>query len=164
MIKPKFNPTNAPESEVHARGRYALADDWLPNEEPLRIFRLEERERVINGLGITASSIVTCGNLGAMGLYDPRLHLLSRHESRGSSPFVSFGSSVLVRQLVQDHEWGIDPVVVEAEIGARRSLVHPLISEVLLVGGLSPDEFIAAHEVDDFIDGLENSSIPTKRT
>jgi hypothetical protein len=113
-----------------------------------------KRERVINGLGITASAIVSFGNLGPQGIgrYDPGLHLLSRYEDRIGSPFVSFGSSAFVRRLVEDHQWGQDPVVIEAQIEPGRALVHPTIPEILLVGGLSPDEFVATHEVQDFVD------------
>lgn len=154
MITPKFNPTGAPGSEVYARGRYSASNIWLPNTDSLSIFRLEERERVINGLGITASSIVNFNNLGlsGMGTYDPASHLLSRHENRIDSPFVSFGSNTFVRQLVEYHQWGQDPVVIEARIEPGRALVHPTIPEILLVGGLSSDEFITTHEVQDFVD------------
>lgn len=153
MIIPSFNPTDASESEVYARDRRSANNTWLPNAEPLSIFRLEERERVINGLGITASAIVKFRNLGpqGMGMYDPALHLRSRHESREDSPFVSFGDRAFVRKLVVDYKWGQDPIVVEAHVAAGRSLVNPMFPEVLLVGGLSPDEFVATHEVQDFI-------------
>jgi hypothetical protein len=44
MITPKFNPTDAPESEVYARDRYSSSNIWLSNTDSLSIFRLEERE------------------------------------------------------------------------------------------------------------------------
>lgn len=156
MITPKFNPTNAPESEIYARDRYASGNEWLSNSESLRLFRLEERERVISGLGITAASIVKTDSLGAMGLYNVGRHLQSRFEDRqfhdALSPFVSFSIDPnLIGYMIKDCGWGDDPVVVEARIDPGRALVKQGNPEVLLVGGLSPDEFIVSHEPRQFL-------------
>ena len=64
---------------------------------------------------------------------------------------MSFGSRIFVRQLIALHGWGEDPVIVEAQIKPGRALVQPMLPEILLVGGLAPEEFVATHEVDDFI-------------
>lgn len=44
MITPKFNPSDAPKSEVYAVNRYSASNEWLPNSDRMRIYRLEERE------------------------------------------------------------------------------------------------------------------------
>lgn len=85
-----------------------------------------------------------------MGLYDPDRHLLSSYKDRIHSPFVSFGNSTLVCELIENYGWGHDPVVIKANVGAGRALVKPGFSEVLLVGGLAPEEFVRTYEPEQF--------------
>lgn len=118
-----------------------------------------KRERVINGLGLVACSIIRENCLGSTGIgfYDPALHLLSTHESRYShvkpSPFVSFSQYGSFMNYLIEQKWGADPVVVEAEVSAGRGLIRSNNSEFLLVGGLAPEEFVRTHEVDEFTRG-----------
>lgn len=46
MITPKFNPSDAPKSEIYAVG-FCPSGEWSLNKEALEIFRLEERESLM---------------------------------------------------------------------------------------------------------------------
>jgi hypothetical protein len=173
-VTPTFNPTNAPEDQVYARGR--APEDMRPHTRPhsefdpdrelIDIWRIEERARVISGLGLVASRLTVDNNLGDVEGFDSVKHLSSNHEGRGTdadrtTPFVSFASDpeYMAENLILTRGFGVkgdrDPVVVHTKVHPSRVLTKGLNreSEVLLLGGVAPDEFHGAYEVGDFVAG-----------
>ncbi len=171
-IEPRFNPTNAPESEVYARGRrlnphfdigWKPHSDFETSEEYVDIVRVMERELVESGLGLVASRIVLENSLGDFDKVELADHTASTHERRmsgeQSTPFISFASDVrhLVERIVLRHGYGLqegqDGVIVHARVHPSRLLTpgagdHP---EVLLVGGVAPEEYVDTQNVADFV-------------
>ncbi|HMI09325.1 MAG TPA: hypothetical protein VK497_02900 [Candidatus Saccharimonadales bacterium] len=171
-ITPRFNPTDAPNHEVHPKDfrldpsedfGFKPYSDFHPESDGVDIYRLEQRERVVNGLGITASRIVQVGTLHDSGGLHPADHMFTHPDIRSkpdkSTPYVSFATDpdFIVRKLILGLGWGLkdgsDSVVVKARVQPDRILAPGggKQSEVLLVGGVSPEEYERTYEIDDFV-------------
>jgi len=182
-VVPMFNPTAAPEDQIYARSRAPdVLRSWgiLPKSEwgdtqPVEMWRLVERSTLEDGTGLVSSRILQESTLGDVERFDPRRHYASHHEARmadsgASTPFVSFPTDP--QDLAENallHGFGIeggrDSVVVRVSVDPDRvlSLSKAKTSEVLLLGGVAPEEFSAAFSVKGFIDKFvpEDSQITT---
>ena len=164
---------------MRIRSRYHDAV-WLPKSRlhpndvnaQETLFRFEQRERVINGLGLTAhafSDPERATDFFRKPSFDPRPHLLSNHASRWlhttPSPFVSFTDRP--SRLFAD--WAGDGganVVVEVKVNPDRFLVNSsdgFFGEVLLLGGVFPDELVAVHSLAFWKQRYLQSSSPTSK-
>ena len=175
-IQPIFNPTNIPEDQLYARGIRVDASrdlglrphsDFEPDLESIEIWRLERRERVESGLGLIASRAAISGTLGDIKSFNLFKHLSSSFESRAdaqtATPFVSFSADPehLAKSLILRRGFGVsgglDSVVVRAKVHPSRVLSGAdSKEEMLLVGGLSPDEYLGVQEVNEFVDAHVN--------
>ncbi len=176
-IQPKFNPTGAPEADVYPvanidpavlekRGDIRVPTRLLPDGSPdpdhrISLWRVEQRSRVEDGTGITSSRVLA-GHSAAepVGRHELNRHLSSSNESRvpGSgkeTSYVSFITSAkALGNMALRNGYGLkgfhDAVVVEASVHPSR-LVYGPSQEILLTGGLSPDEYVGAHDVKELI-------------
>jgi len=117
----------------------------------------------VDGTGMVSSSVLQNNTLGDIENIEPVTHLLSNHDRRMSSdakatPFVSFATDPgnLAKDILSRGfgiKGGRDPVVVQAVVAPDRVLTmgKKKEPEVLLIGGVAPNEFVAAYEVKDFI-------------
>lgn len=70
-VKPKFNPSNAPDSEIYVHGRRPnktdsgkrLRSEWTDSQDPVEIWRIVEKDKLIDGTGIVSSRVVSTGVL-----------------------------------------------------------------------------------------------------
>lgn len=175
---PVFNPTNAPAEEIYAAGKRLENGGWKPHSdvepdlEAVDVWRLERKDKIRDGLGLVASSIALGGTLGDFANFEMHKHMASNQERRatpeGATPFVSFSMDpeYVAKNLVLKHGFGVkhglDSAVVHARVHPSRLMSAHQKEEVLLVGGLAPDEYVATHEVGDFVAAHvdENEEVP----
>lgn len=171
-ITPSFNPTGASDDEVYARNRiprgmhrgWALRSTWTDDPEPVVMWRIVERSKLEDGTGLTSSRILQSNSVGDVEKFRSAKHLASMHDTRMSgedkaTPFVSFSTDPerLAKQYILRHGFGIkgglDSVVVRVHVDPNRVITgrKNKCEEVLLLGGVAPDEFDAAYSVADFI-------------
>jgi hypothetical protein len=171
-ITPAFNPTEAPAEEIFARNRaprslrpaMAPASEWRSDDRPVRMWRIVERAKLEDGTGLVSSSILQRNSVGDVETFNPVLHLASNHEGRmagegSSTPFVSFSTdpAKLARDVILKHGFGIkdgrDSVVVEVGVDSARVISGSFkkAPEVLLLGGVAQEEYVAAYDVADFV-------------
>lgn len=169
MIEPKFiHPGNG--ENIYPRGMRLDPDydlGWKPysdferNVASVDVVRVLEREWVENGLGLVASKVALQGTLGDLSNIRLTDHMASDHKSRqeNPTPFVSFSTNPadLAEKIILRHGYGIQReqkgVIVQAAVHPER-LISPGgggQSEVLLVGGVAPDEFRGVQGVADFV-------------
>lgn len=171
-IAPSFNPTNAPDTDIYARDRMPrvtqsgkkIRSQWPDGNEPVTMWRIVERKKLEDGTGITASRILTTGSLGDVEGFDDKLHYASNHHQRleeadAGTPFVSFSTDPqdLAENLILQKGFGLkdgrDSVVIQVHVDPGRVLTGPNKKEpeVLLLGGVAPNEYVAAYDVADFV-------------
>jgi hypothetical protein len=179
-VQPTFNPTDAPEDQIYADAqrpaglpRIKPHSEHRPDSDLVDIWRIEERERVRSGLGLVASRILLKNTIGDIADGSATRHMASNYDSRAeggqeATPFVSFTTDPedFTRNLVLRHGFGLkdgrDSVVVHARVDPSRVLTRGenKEDEVLLVGGVSPDEHVGTYEVPDFV----NRALPPEAT
>ncbi len=175
-IKPAFNPTHAPVEEIYARNRVPtqlrelgtkVRSEWEDTNAPVIMWRIVERAKLEDGTGLVSSSILQKNSLGNVEEFSPIKHLLSHDQGRMSNPdaatpFISFSTDPqnLATDVILKHGFGIkdgrDSVVVQVQVDPGRVLTGPgkKDPEVLLLGGVAPDEYVAAYSVEDFINNV----------
>lgn len=162
------NPENvfvtAPRFEEGKGYSYKPHTDFEPDAEYIDVYRLEQRQRVAEGVGIMASRSLIEGTVGEVTSKDVRRHLSSSAKKRNTpetaTPFVSFTTDPegLVKGLILRHGFGLrdgsDSVIVKARVHPSRLLSHGAgkQEEVLLMGGVAPEEHQDIHELQDFIE------------
>jgi hypothetical protein len=183
-VQPKFNPTGAPESEIYARGRVSEGlrhigskprSEWVNSTEPVKMWRIVERSKLEDGTGLVASRVLQQNSLGDVEGFDPVKHLASHDAGRmndpeAATPFVSFATDpqYLASNMIVRTGFGIrdgrDSVVVQVEVDPSRVITGSDAKEpeVLLLGGVAPDEYTAAYSVADFIqNAMPNQEVRT---
>lgn len=170
-IEPTFNPSNAPNTEIYAHGRRPrttesgkkLRSEWSDDTEPVEIWRIVEKDRLLDGTGIVSSQVVSKGTLGDIENYEDTAHYHSNHEGRlanehSLTPYVSFSTDPEdLAKIIVRRGFGVkagrDSVVVRALVAPDRIMTGslPKESEIVLVGGLAPDEYQAAYSVESFV-------------
>lgn len=171
-IMPKFNPSGVPDEEIYVRGVSlkkpgpfsSLHSELTGDTDKVEMWRVVERERVIDGTGLISSSILLDGSVGDLEEFDTVKHLTSNHTKRttkpgAATPFISFSTDpvFLAHTVILRHGFGIkdgsDSVIVRVKVDPDRVVTHgrKKEEEVLLIGGVSPSEYIAAYEVSDFV-------------
>jgi hypothetical protein len=175
-IRPTFNPSGAPKSEIYAHGRQPrttqtgkrLRSDQTDSKQPVEVWRLLERSKLEDGTGLVSSRVLLTGSLGDIENYDDSEHYhsydaLRTTDPKRTSPYVSFSTDPanlaknLVLQKGQGVKGGRDSVVVRALVAPDRVLTGTAGEkepEVVLVGGLAPDEYQAAYSVEDFVNTM----------
>ena len=176
---PSFNPTGAPDDEIYVRDRVPdrLRHVMLPRSEwiaqgkaedgPVEMWRIVERTKLEDGTGLVSSSVLQAGTVGDVESFSRVNHSGTNHEGRMSSaeaatPFVSFSTDpiYLARTMIAGYGFGVsggrESVVVRAVVDPGRVLTTPNKKdhEVLLMGGLAPEEYVAAYGVEDFVRNL----------
>jgi hypothetical protein len=187
-LQPTFNPSNAPDDQIYAKGVKlpdSPAKNWgfkphselHPDADQVDIYRIVERDLVASGVGLVASRIVDTGSLGdRTELGDLKFkmqdHMASSHQKRvetgRTTPFVSFSSRPedLADSVIGGSGFGVkdgsDSVVVHARVAPDRILSAPGADgrEDLLVGGVSPEEYQTAYEIDDFVSAYGSPDQP----
>ncbi len=174
-ITPIFSVGMSPDDQAYGSAPLSsqMSGRWMPYHEvgsvdkPVELWRLEDRDRVVSGLGLVSSRALLESNVGSLDDVRRVDHLASNFESRRDginrfgkyrpSPFISFSANPrhLAEKVIIRHGFGLnsgrDSVVLRAQINQDR-LVNGLGSEeVLLWGALSPSEYMEAYEIDDFI-------------
>jgi alpha-ketoglutarate-dependent taurine dioxygenase len=167
-IQPNFNPTGVPEASIYAtltEGHIApqpAQDGTIDPNQPITVYRVEQRDRVADGTGLTSSRILARGSVAEPIPREERLrHLSSSYATRApgsgkETSYVSFSRSARdLGRMVLQNGYGLmadhDAVIVEAQVTPNRLVSGPS-HEVLLVGGVAPSEYVTAHEVRDFVD------------
>jgi len=172
-IEPTFNPTHSPESEIYARDRvpdsfrglnWKTRAEWSGDKEPVVLWRVVDRAKLKDGTGLVSSRVLLSNSLGDVEGFASEKHMVSHHDKRMSdpelaTPFVSFSSDPtdLAKTVILRHGFGIkdgrDSVVVRVHADPHRVITekNDKSSEVLLTGGVSPDEYVAAYSVADFV-------------
>lgn len=174
-ITPTFNPTGASSEEIYATGRASrlmkLHAEQVNDREPIEVWRIVDRTRLIDGTGITSSQILLDGTLGDIEMFNVDRHFggatsaTTSHESRTSdprnaTPFVSFSTDpkFLAQSIAKGFgtSEGRDSVVIRATVDPDRFVSHGQNKEkeVYLVGGLAPDEYTEAYNPADFVDAM----------
>ncbi len=181
-ITPPFSPTNAPVEEIYARNRVPMSmrsyghapHSEFDHTEPVDIWRIVDRMRLKDGSALVSSQILHHGTVGDIENFDGMKHYGTHHESRDFSgketPFVSFVTDP--EGLAEDYilragfgvKGGRDSVVVRVKVDPSRVITHGQKKDtggVLLIGGVAPDEYVAAYEIADFVSTLvpENRAI-----
>jgi hypothetical protein len=183
-VTPAFNPSDASEEEIYARGRVpeslrrlgeATHAELTGNSEPVEMWRIVERKRLKDGSGLASSRVLYDRTLGKVEEFDAVKHLASNHERRvadpgAATPFVSFSTDPrsLAERVILRHGFGVkggrDSVVVKVQVDPSRVITRgeQKESEVLLIGGVAPEEYVAAYEVSDFVARLvPNEAVST---
>lgn len=170
-VVPSFNPTEAPATEIYAFGRvpesfrtigWTTRAEHTGSDEPVDMWRIVERSRVEDGSGLVSSKILQSNELGDVEGFDSVAHLASHHDKRMSepdkaTPFVSFSTDPeYLARTILSRGFGVgegrNPIVVQTRVSPDRLLTNSQrkAEEVLLIGGVAPEEFVAAYEVSDF--------------
>lgn len=173
-ITPTFNPTEVPDDQVYV-GAYEIMGDLGPyafgphrslsgSTEPVVAWRIVEKARLQDGSGITSSKVLGGEGVTSLDKSDIRKHMASNQASRvdeAETPFVSFTTDPeMFADFIERHQFGTgegqDSVVIRALVEPDRVLSNGSnkAHEVLLLGGLAPNEYQAAYEVDDFITAM----------
>jgi len=147
-----------------AGSRITIRSKLTDDPRPVEMWRIVERSKLLDGTGLVASRILHDNTLGDVEGFDDTKHLLSYHERRvadkdASTPFVSFSTDPenLAEQVILRHGFGIkggrDSVVVRVRVDPSRVITSPANKdpEVLLLGGVAPEEYIDAYDVADFV-------------
>jgi len=167
-VKPEFNPTNAPEEEIFARGRAPKGRkthaEVTGSSDPVEAWRIVERSRLIDGTALVSSSILLNNSVGNIEGMDAVRHSGTDHEKRMSgqgkaTPFVSFTTDpeFLAKSAVLGGGFGVrngrDSVVVQITVDPDRIVSdgRNKSEEVLLVGGVAPSEYTTAYNIEDFV-------------
>lgn len=180
-VEPIFNPTNAPEDEIYAKGKVpasmrkiglATHEELTGSNEPVEMWRIVERKALQDGTGLSASSILTNGSLGNVEEFDSTKHLASNHakrvaDSEKATPFVSFSTDPehLAKTMILRHGFGVadgrDSVIVRVKVDPNRVITggQKKQQEVWLLGGVAPDEYIAAYDINDFVNTMAPESV-----
>jgi hypothetical protein len=174
-VLPRFNPTNIALEDIYVRDR--VPDSMRPHAAPhsefnddaasVEMWRIVDRSRLVDGTGLVSSRILLDGTVGDIEKFNAIKHLSSHHDSRVSSselatPFVSFSTDPqnLAKDIILKHGFGIkdgrDSVVVRVRVDPSRVITggRNKTAEVLLLGGVAPEEYEAAYEVSDFVENL----------
>ncbi len=151
--KVNFNPADLEDRDIRFVDRWH-GSDWRSASyvdgfriAPARLYRLDKRERVLNGLGITSHALSDPERARSFlrsPLFDPKEHYSgTNYESRARrgamSPFVSFADKPGFFSLVHPSWFEGDNVIVEAEVLPGRYLINitgDSLGERLLLGGL----------------------------
>lgn len=180
-ITPNFNPTNVPDEGVYASAYDVIGDlggyivgshrSLSGSTDPIKMWRIVDRKRLQDGSGITSSRVLAGEAVTSIDKTDLRNHMASTHEGRSEgkvTPFVSFTTDPqMFAEFIGRHQFGTqdehDSVVISVLVNPDRVLSNGRNKEheVLLLGGLSPDEYQAAYEVDDFINAMSPQAAPT---
>lgn len=169
-ITPTFNPTQATESEVYARDRVPRDLEWktwadqFGETEPPVLWRVVDRAKLQDGTALVSSRILLDNGLGDVEGFNPNLHLLSYDTKRMSdpalaTPYISFSTDpqdlakIVILKYGFGVKWGQDAVVVKVQADPHRVVTEnrKKSTEVLLVGGVAPTEYVAAYEINDFL-------------
>jgi hypothetical protein len=176
-ITPVFNPTSAPDGEVYARGRVpvsaqrrnlALRSEWQPDDPtPVTAWRIVERSMVEDGTGLVSSSVLHGNSVGDVEGFNFRKHQASSHQRRMESedvatPLISFSTDPeqlvdIIKRLKFGVGEGRDSVVVQVRVDPDRLITgkEPKCVEVFLLGGVAPEEYVAAYSMDAFVGKFE---------
>lgn len=171
-LVPAFNPTGAPTGEIYAHSKvpesfrrlhHKTYAEIMGIEEPVEIWRIAEKGRVVDGTALVSSRILQDNSLGNVESFKAAVHLASNHEGRMASPdkatpFISFATDprslakVILRRGFGLKE-GRDPVIVRVHVDPSRVITpgRRKEPEVLLIGGVAPEEYVAAYSVADFV-------------
>lgn len=178
-ITPNFNPTEVPEEDVFVRAHDVIGDlgshtlgphrSLSGSTDPVVVWRIVDKKRLQDGSGITSSRVLSGEGITLIDKTDTRNHGASTHESRAegrATPFVSFTTDPEnFSKFIGRHQFGTrddhDSVVISALVNPDRILSNGKNKEheVLLLGGLSPDEYRAAYEVADFIAAMSQVQV-----
>lgn len=174
-ITPTFNPTGAPDSEIFASNRMprslrptmAPRSEWRDDDQPVEMWRIVDRAKLVDGTGLVASRILHGNDLGDVEGFRPARHLASTDERRRANentttPLVCFSTDPvdLAKNAILRNGFGIrggrDSVVVRVEVDPGRVISgpRPKNPQVLLLGGVAPTEYKATYNVADFISHL----------
>ena len=142
----------------------AIRSDLTDDPSPVEMWRIVERAKLLDGTGLVASRILHDNTLGDVEGFDDTRHLLSNHARRvadaeAATPFVSFSTDPknLAERVILRHGFGIkggrDSVVVRVRVDPDRVITSSANkdAEVLLLGGVAPQEYVAAYDVADFV-------------
>lgn len=164
-IEPAFNPSNAPDEEIYGHVR---APDSTP-EQPIEMWRIVDRDRLRDGSALVSSRILGSNSVGDVEAFEGEMikHLASNHDSRMSdpeaaTPYLSFSTDPLnlANRMILGYGFGIkdgrDSVVVRVRVDPSRVRMsgQKKQPEVLLLGGVAPEEYVDAYEVADFVSTL----------
>jgi hypothetical protein len=172
-VVPTFNPTGAPESEIYAHNRAPLKlsghtalHSEFGHTEPVEMWRIIDRSRLIDGTGLVSSQILLHNTLGDIEHFKDMRHISTEHDDRmtvgSETPFVSFATdpAELAKLYILQQGFGVsdgrDSVVVRARVDPARVITNGQnkAPRVALVGGVAPNEFVAAYELSDFVKTL----------
>ncbi|MGI9027671.1 MAG: hypothetical protein ACR2FM_02405 [Candidatus Saccharimonadales bacterium] len=164
-IEPMFNPTGVPTEEIYVRTK----DSEAPFRQFTEMWRIVDRDRLKDGTALVCSQVLKTNSVGEVEASKSKMnnHLGSNHNSRmndleATTPYVSFSTdpSYLASRMILGYGFGVkdgrDSVVVRVCVDSSR--IHMSTRrkqpEVLLLGGVAPDEYMAAYEVNDFVNTL----------
>jgi hypothetical protein len=175
-IVPTFNPTGAPTGEVYAHGRAPESmrklgirprSEWPDVPDKVVMWRIVEREKLVDGSGLVSSRVLRSDSLGDVEGFDSKQHYASTHHERvadpdAATPFVSFSTDpeYLARELILARGFGVkggrESVVVRVSVDPDRMLTgnKNKSEEVLLIGGVAPDEYDGAYSMADFVSAV----------
>lgn len=173
-IEPAFNPTGAPVEDIYGHARVPKAmQSWAGvhseitgDPSSVEMWRVIDRSRLVDGTGLVSSRVLLDGSVGDVESFEPSKHFSSNHDDRlenagESTPFVSFSTDPEgLAKAVLRHGFGIkegrDSVVVRVKVDPSRIITggKNKTPEVLLIGGVAPEEYEEAYEVSDFVANL----------
>lgn len=175
-IMPTFNPTGASLEETYAHDRVpeefrrrgiATHAELTGSSEPIEMWRIVDRDRLVDGSGLVASAILLNNTLGNVEQFNTNAHISSNHEGRmadlsNATPFVSFSTDPehLARRMILHHGFGVnegrDSVITRVRISPHRVITSGKRKEqeALLLGGVAPDEYIGTYSITDFVNKM----------